>query len=81
MTLESSESMFRYPFFRNVLLLLAVLIAPAFGAAKTILVFGDSLSAAYNLSKEQGWVHLMGEKLAKETCWFFCSFFIFYSGG
>lgn len=33
---------------------------------RTVLVMGDSLSAAYNLSKEQGWVHLLGEKLAAD---------------
>ena len=31
-------------------------------AARTALVFGDSLSAAYGLSANQGWVHLLGER-------------------
>ena len=31
-------------------------------AARTALVFGDSLSAAYGLSPDQGWVHLLGER-------------------
>jgi len=31
--------------------------------ARTILVFGDSLSAAYNLRAEQGWVALLQERL------------------
>jgi len=31
-----------------------------------VLVFGDSLSAAYNLAPEQGWVHLLGESVAAE---------------
>jgi acyl-CoA thioesterase-1 len=31
-------------------------------ATRTALVFGDSLSAAYGLSPEQGWVHLLGER-------------------
>ena len=31
-------------------------------AARTALVFGDSLSAAYGLSADQGWVHLLGER-------------------
>ena len=31
-------------------------------AARTALVFGDSLSAAYGLSAEQGWVHLLAER-------------------
>lgn len=31
-------------------------------AARTALVFGDSLSAAYGLSPDQGWVHLVAER-------------------
>ena len=38
--------------------------APAL-AARTLLVFGDSLSAAYGLSANQGWVHLLGERATK----------------
>ena len=34
-------------------------------AARTLLVFGDSLSAAYGLSTNQGWVHLLGERAAR----------------
>ena len=34
-------------------------------AARTLLVFGDSLSAAYGLSTSQGWVHLLGERAAR----------------
>lgn len=54
-----------------VVMLLALLLSAASMAEspvpkRTVLVVGDSLSAAYNLSKEQGWVHLMGEKLAVE---------------
>jgi acyl-CoA thioesterase I len=54
-----------------VVMLLALLLSAASlaenpVAKRTVLVVGDSLSAAYNLSKEQGWVHLMGEKLAAE---------------
>lgn len=48
-------------------MLLAVLLlaaAPSF-AARTVMVFGDSLSAAYNLSADQGWVYLLGERIAK----------------
>ena len=29
------------------------------------MVFGDSLSAAYNLSTDEGWVHLIGERIAR----------------
>jgi len=38
--------------------------APAF-AAGTVLVFGDSLSAAYGIASQQGWVHLLGERLSR----------------
>ncbi|HUF81232.1 MAG TPA: arylesterase [Burkholderiales bacterium] len=34
--------------------------------AATILVYGDSLSAAYGLSREQGWVHLLEQRLHRE---------------
>jgi acyl-CoA thioesterase-1 len=32
---------------------------------RRLLVMGDSLSAAYGLAAEQGWVHLLGERLAQ----------------
>jgi acyl-CoA thioesterase I len=35
-------------------------------AEKTILVMGDSLSAAYGLSAEQGWVALLTKRLAQD---------------
>ena len=34
-------------------------------AARTALVFGDSLSAAYGLSADQGWVHLLGQRVQR----------------
>lgn len=37
---------------------------------RTMLVFGDSLSAAYNLAPEQGWVHWLGQTLGEQgTAW------------
>lgn len=48
-------------------LILCLLISiPAYSdeTAPTILIFGDSLSAAYNMRQEQGWVHLLTEKLS-----------------
>jgi len=46
-------------------LLFAVLLALSGGAmaAPTILVFGDSLSAAYGIPESAGWVALLGERL------------------
>jgi acyl-CoA thioesterase-1 len=35
-------------------------------AASTILVYGDSLSAAYGISQQRGWVSLLAARLAKE---------------
>lgn len=46
---------------------LCLAAAPALAAMRTVMVFGDSLSAAYNLSADQGWVHLIGERLARES--------------
>lgn len=34
--------------------------------AKTILVYGDSLSAAYGIAAQRGWVALLGERLKRE---------------
>jgi acyl-CoA thioesterase-1 len=43
---------------------LAALALAACGAqARTLMVFGDSLSAAYNLPVEKGWVHLVESKI------------------
>ena len=45
--------------------MLLALSAPA-AAQKSIVVFGDSLSAAYGISQARGWVALLGEKLKRE---------------
>ena len=44
---------------------LMVLAAPALAAARTVMVFGDSLSAAYGLASDQGWVSLLAQRLAR----------------
>ncbi|HUN73202.1 MAG TPA: arylesterase [Steroidobacteraceae bacterium] len=44
-------------------LLLIGLQGAAAAQPRTILVFGDSLSAAYNLAVEQGWVALLNRRL------------------
>jgi acyl-CoA thioesterase-1 len=38
----------------------------AVGAEKSILVFGDSLSAAYGMAQARGWVALLAERLKRE---------------
>lgn len=47
----------RLPIFK--LLLLFVVCLPTLCAAQTLLVFGDSLSAAYGIPREKGWVALL----------------------
>ena len=37
---------------------------PDTGRHTTVLVLGDSISAAYGIQREQGWVQLLGERLA-----------------
>ena len=41
-------------------------VAPASAYARTILVFGDSLSAAYGLAQTQGWASLLEKRLRDE---------------
>lgn len=57
-------------FFRCILLcvfgLLPVFLLPQANAAQqTILVFGDSLSAAYGIPREAGWVNLLQQELQR----------------
>lgn len=55
-----------------LLMVVAAAIVPATGAlaanagqAATVLVFGDSISAAYGMPREQGWVALLAQRLAE----------------
>ena len=45
---------------------IAAACSGAASAAKTVLVFGDSLSAAYGLPERRGWVALLEERLKRE---------------
>ena len=45
----------------------AALATPPGARPPTVLVMGDSLSAAYGLASSQGWVSLLGERLAREA--------------
>jgi acyl-CoA thioesterase-1 len=49
---------------RALLLAVSLLAAQAAFAARTVMIFGDSLSAAYNLSPGEGWVDLLGRRVA-----------------
>jgi len=51
--------------FRTLLLLVLVNL-PGSASANTILVVGDSLSAAYGMPVEQGWVSLLQQRLATD---------------
>lgn len=46
--------------------LLLCLAAPPALAQRTVMVFGDSLSAAYGLAAREGWVALLAERIARE---------------
>ncbi|HUQ28063.1 MAG TPA: arylesterase [Usitatibacter sp.] len=49
---------------------LLVAVVPSSLAAETVMVFGDSLSAAYNLRLEQGWVSILNRRLeAAKSPW------------
>jgi acyl-CoA thioesterase I len=46
--------------------LLLIALAAEAAASRTILVFGDSLSAAYGLAPEQGWVAMLAQRLRSQ---------------
>ena len=50
----------------RVLFVIALLFSSAAFATPAILVFGDSLSAAYGIPQEKGWVNLLRGRLAQE---------------
>jgi acyl-CoA thioesterase-1 len=52
--------------FARVLSFLILAAAPSFAAASTILVFGDSLSAAYGVPQDRGWTKLLEKRLRDE---------------
>ena len=47
----------------KLLVVLFVLITPLAGRAESILVLGDSISAAYGIPRERGWVALLENRL------------------
>ena len=48
------------------MLFLVVITLPVAAAERSILVFGDSLSAAYGIPRQKGWVALLEERLKRE---------------
>ena len=52
--------------FLIILILVFIFAIPAAASGKTVLVFGDSLSANYGISAEAGWVALLKQRLQSE---------------
>jgi acyl-CoA thioesterase-1 len=52
--------------FTSALFSLLLIIMPTTSQAKHLVIYGDSLSAAYGMPLEQGWAHLLAESI-KET--------------
>lgn len=50
----------------RILILLLLLHSPLVASAHTILIVGDSLSSAYGMPVEQGWVRLLEQRLAAD---------------
>jgi acyl-CoA thioesterase-1 len=46
--------------------MLFALAAPVSAAERSILILGDSISAAYGIAQSRGWVALLGERLKRE---------------
>ena len=49
-----------------VFIALIFVVAPVFGSQNTLLIMGDSLSAAYGVQTEDAWVSLLRERLEKQ---------------
>jgi acyl-CoA thioesterase-1 len=52
-------------FWLSTWVVLLLLAAPFARAEQVVLVFGDSLSASYGISPSQGWVALLGDRIAR----------------
>ncbi len=50
-------------FYRTLIIFALATAPPCATASETILVLGDSLSAAFGIEKEQGWVNLLRQRL------------------
>jgi acyl-CoA thioesterase-1 len=50
---------------RAALAAAALIALPAASETRNVLVFGDSLSAAYGIAPQQGWVNLLAERIAR----------------
>ena len=52
--------------YRAFILVVCFMVAPVCAQARTLLVLGDSLSAAYGIPVEQGWVTLLAERILRQ---------------
>ncbi len=53
-------------YYRNLLFVIYFIIFPVSAQGKNILVLGDSLSAAYGIPVEQGWVSLLEQRIVRQ---------------
>jgi acyl-CoA thioesterase I len=53
--------------YRSLLLIVCVLFFPVTLQAKTLLILGDSISAAYGIPVEKGWVSLLEQRLIEQN--------------
>ncbi len=60
------SSICRAPVLCSLLLIALTLLAPTAQAAKTILVFGDSLSAGYGIRQDTAWPALLAKRLQEK---------------
>lgn len=51
---------------RRIIVLAAALLGISYAEAKTVMIVGDSISAAYGMRPEQGWVHLLQQRLNQQ---------------
>ena len=51
--------------FRQLIIMTALMLVHSMASASTLLIMGDSLSAAYNLRQQDGWVSLLENQLSQ----------------
>ncbi len=53
--------------YRNLFFIFVFLVFPVSTQAKTLLILGDSLSAAYGMPVEEGWVSLLEQRIIRQS--------------
>lgn len=54
-------------YYKKIIFIIAVFVFPVSSQAKTLLVLGDSLSAAYGIPVNEGWVSLLDQRLVRHN--------------